>query len=726
MQQLAQGSEFPDTGLTVPGSPRGLPVVVGPVVGQVPHGDQYRGRHGDRELMLTLVDPALWSQADARAWLLRNAARVQQVEHRSLLACYGAVVGGPSALIVHAWPGGFSGRQLLAERSNRGRAVDLATAHVLIGHVCNALTALHEVMVHGYVTLDSIWVSANGRVLLGEASIGPLLTRARRFERWRNSGRLPNVAPEQIVSPPQLSPATDVFAVAATMLELLTGRPLSSAGQPMPALGLWGPIEIIDVLERATAVEPGDRQADVQTFKAELSEAVAGLDSVDLRPVAEGHANFAVTAGPDSGVGVVIPPLAESGGTPPSPLASIAPPPAFGTGIPAATPPGPVGVPVPVPTTIPGMGPMGVIGVPVAGPDGRPTVVSMLVPLTGTPASTPPIVPPPPQPRATAKLPDTQAMADLERATRRIADAADAEAMELTEDVSQSSTRLAGLELPGGASASNLRLDVDHLADAARRLQTLDGSPATELQGGTDEGRRHVGGRAQLADLDARAKAAHPGGTRARTPVAIDADDLEPDAPRSYRLLRHGRDDTDHSMTELVEFARTGKLIGTDVIVHLATGRRLRVFDVGELRQALTGNASAPPRAAGAPSAPPSRPASAPPSRTASSSSGSLTPPPIAAPASTPATVTPSPVSPATASRSSQDLAGIPAMERSRTTATPFGARLELDRRSPPPAPTAPMLLATSGTSGIRWILVALGLAAVVGLTTWIFVGGSP
>lgn len=813
MQQLAQGSEFPDTGLTVPGGPRGLPIVVGSAVAQAPHGDQYRARHGDHELMLTFVDPALWSQPDARAWLLRNVARAQQIDHRSLLACYGAIVAGPRALIVQAWPGGFSGRQLLAERSSRGRAVDLATAHVMVGHVCNALAALHEVMVHGYVTLDSVWVSASGRVLLGDAAIGSLLTRTRRFERWRNSGRLPNLAPEQMVAPPQMTPATDVFAVGAMMLELLTGRPLAAAGQPLQALGLWGPVELIDVLERATAAEIGERPGDVQTLKAELGEAVAGLDAVDVRPPGEGRPSYAAIAAitdDDSAVGMVIPPLAGAptpmpgGGTPmpiaiagtpapipvpiaPTPLPSVpapmvvpplpGPPPlpmhgvatAMPPGIPiasgmpagalplppgfqlpAAMPPGGAAMPMALPTSIPGMGPMGVVGVQVTGPDGRPTVVPMLVPLAPTPATAPIAAPASTRARTGSNAPITQAMAELERATRRIADADDADAMQLTEDVSESSTRLAGGEL-GGASGSSLRLDVADVAEAARRLEALDGTPAAELPRDDD---RSAGSGAFFADLDDAPPAAREGSTRARTPVAIDADELEPDAPATYRLLRGGFDDGEHSIGALLELARAGKLDGNDVLVHPATSRRMRVFDVVELRQVLTGTTPPPSRTAPAPTRtppPPTRPpppihrTPVPPSRTAvpppppprapasTRAPGSLTPPPATLPTRTPSSVTPLPVT--VPSRASSDDSipvppGIappnPGMIRGGPMVT-AGPRLELAQPRNVPGASAPMLLATpSGGSALRWILAVIAIAVVVVVSTWIYLRGSP
>src|SRR5690606_18554101 len=148
---------------------------------------------------------------------------------KNLLPCYGvgtSRTSGVRVFIAEAWPGGGTVREFVRQRTKKGQRVDDETAYTLAAHVCNALHELHNVMVHGYVTADTVYVSDTGRVLVSAAGIGPSLTYARGFQRFRAGGLLPNVPPEQAVSPPQLVPATDVFGVAVLYLHLLTEQSL--------------------------------------------------------------------------------------------------------------------------------------------------------------------------------------------------------------------------------------------------------------------------------------------------------------------------------------------------------------------------------------------------------------------------------------------------------------------------------------------------------------------
>lgn len=282
MELLDPGTQIDAEGLRVGGTLGGV-LRIEQRLNDAPHGDLYRAHFESHPVLVTFVDPVLAAQADVRSWLLRNIARAATVEHRNLLAQHGTLIHGRRCFIVQANPDGQTARQLLLDRAARGKAVDRDTAQTIVGHVCNALAALHQVTVHGDVNLDTVWISTSGRVLLADPGVGPLLSRMRRFERLRSSGRLPNVAPEQMLAPPPMSPGTDVFGVATLLLELVTGRALPEAGAPLRSLGLFGPDDLVMCLERATAPDAGARPPDVTTFKAELADALGGGAQLDLR-----------------------------------------------------------------------------------------------------------------------------------------------------------------------------------------------------------------------------------------------------------------------------------------------------------------------------------------------------------------------------------------------------------------------------------------------------------
>ncbi len=628
MELIEPGTEFSAESLRVGNQTGGL-VRIEQRITDLPHGDLYRARFGAHTVLVTYVDPVMAAQADVRAWLLRNVARAAALEHRNLLPQHGHVVHGHRLFLVQGNPEGQSARQLVAERAARGRAIDRDAAQTIVGHVCNALTALHQVMVHGYVTLDSVWISTTGRVTLAEPGIGALLTRTRRFERLRTSGRLPQLTPEHLLAPPQLAPGTDVFGVAALLLELLTLRPLPDAGTPLSNLGLFGPADLVLCLERATAPDVGARPPDVLTFKAELSEAMAA-GPIDLRTAGPmpGHAQPSIAdprlhtglpAGappPPPGVPAMAPGAAAMP-VPPGAMPPGAMPPGAMPMPPGAMPPGamPMAMPMAAPQAtamLPaGFAPMGVVGVPMQGPGGAPTMVPVLVgvpmqamPMQAMPMQAMPMQAPAaaPRPRPTAS---PEAMAELDRATRRIAESAPRDGvLELTEDVSQSATRLASEGAT--ASASALRLDIASVEEAAERLETVDGEHAPEMierdpsnpptESGSFFG--SFGGALEHApgpDSVDRVR---------RGTIALDDDDVE-DQARSYQVVRDGHIGHEHSLAELVTAVRHGDLLATDTLVHPLTQRRLKVIDVPELRVELGRAHGTPPPVAAAPIAEP-------------------------------------------------------------------------------------------------------------------------
>lgn len=271
---LVRGTPLDTDDVQAPGARPGSPIIIERGLGECPHGFWYQARQDEVPLLVTVLDPILVAQPDLRAQLARDIERGRNVSHRNLLPCYGFGTAGLRSFTAEAWPGGGTVREFARGRRDHGHALDLESAYTLVAHVCNGLVALHEQLVHGYVTADTVHVSEEGRVLLGAIGIGASLPRTRGFSRFRFGGLLPNVAPEQVVSPPRMTMATDVFGVAALFLELITGQSLVEAGQPLRDLGFRGSETLADCLERATDPDPALRQPDVAELKAELAAAL--------------------------------------------------------------------------------------------------------------------------------------------------------------------------------------------------------------------------------------------------------------------------------------------------------------------------------------------------------------------------------------------------------------------------------------------------------------------
>ncbi len=274
MEILVRGTPLDTDDVLAPGARPGSPIVIERGLGECPHGFWYQARQDEVPLLVTVLDPILVAQPDLRAQLARDIERGRHASHRNLLPCYGLGTAGVRAFVAEAWPGGGTVREFTRGRREHGHALDREGAYTLVAHVCNGLVALHEQLVHGYVTADTVHVTEEGRVLLGAVGIGGLLPRTRGFSRFRFGGLLPNIAPEQVLSPPRLTMATDVFGVAALFIELVTGQSLVEAGQPLRDLGLRASDELMACLERATSPDPDERQPDVGELKAELAEAL--------------------------------------------------------------------------------------------------------------------------------------------------------------------------------------------------------------------------------------------------------------------------------------------------------------------------------------------------------------------------------------------------------------------------------------------------------------------
>lgn len=274
MEILVRGTPLDTEDVLAPGARPGSSIVIERGLGECPHGFWYQARQDEVPLLVTVLDPILVAQPDLRAQLSRDVERGRQVSHRNLLPCYGMATAGLRALVVEAWPAGGTVREFARDRREHGQALDRESAYTLVAHVCNGLVALHESLVHGYVTADTVHVSEEGRVLLGAIGIGSTLPRTRGFSRFRFGGLLPNIAPEQVLSPPKPTMATDVFGVAALFIELVTGQSLVEAGQPLRDLGLRASDELTVCLERATDPDPAERQPDIAELKAELAAAL--------------------------------------------------------------------------------------------------------------------------------------------------------------------------------------------------------------------------------------------------------------------------------------------------------------------------------------------------------------------------------------------------------------------------------------------------------------------
>jgi eukaryotic-like serine/threonine-protein kinase len=184
----------------------------------------------------------------------RSAAKLK---HRNLVAIYGVGThAGREHFIAHEWMSGQTAAQLIAARTTDS-PMSLRGVYNLVTHVCKALSAIHELTVHGALRPQTVWVSKSGRVKLGEIGVGAALAKTRSWQLLAPDEQA-YLAPE-VRAGAAASQRSDVFGVGALLYALLTSRSPSDAFVAPSQARSDATAELDEVLMRCLASDPDQR-----------------------------------------------------------------------------------------------------------------------------------------------------------------------------------------------------------------------------------------------------------------------------------------------------------------------------------------------------------------------------------------------------------------------------------------------------------------------------------
>lgn len=235
----------------------------------------------ERDVAMKLLHSHLAADPTFLDRFLREARAAAALSHPNVVSVYDwGEDGGGQAYLVMEFVDGPSLRDLLRSRN---RLTPAEVAAVLVPAAAGVAAAHARGLVHRDVKPENILISRDGSVKVTDFGLArAAATTTHTFAPGAIVGSPHYLAPESVRDEPS-DARTDVYALGVVLYECLVGRPPFEAESPVatalrhtseavppPSAAVDVPVELDEVVTRATAPHPSARHPDAAAFRAAL------------------------------------------------------------------------------------------------------------------------------------------------------------------------------------------------------------------------------------------------------------------------------------------------------------------------------------------------------------------------------------------------------------------------------------------------------------------------
>ena len=210
-----------------------------------------------------------------RAVLESDLTHASATTHKNLTTILAWGYEGDRAYVATEPLDGATLRDIINSRKTQNQVVELARAHVLLGHAANGLEASYPSLCHGGLNPSAVRLNNSGRVKVSNLGLTRVVPTLARLDGSEGENATPYLAPE-VAAGAAPSPAADVFSLTAVLYELITGHAPGTPPWPPSQVNSELPKAIDKLIDRGLASLPETRFARPSQLVAEIGKLLSG------------------------------------------------------------------------------------------------------------------------------------------------------------------------------------------------------------------------------------------------------------------------------------------------------------------------------------------------------------------------------------------------------------------------------------------------------------------